>query len=119
MLSTVMREKFGESRPPLMDDHLEYQLLRLAAGEISWAHAIECVMRSPYLPATLKAREAVRISIKRARSRLVWRRRSSARPASSFGPPAESVLGIVGSKSAQIRLAKVHEQATRLFGGRT
>ena len=64
-LSTVMREKFGESRPLRMEDHLDYQLLRYAAGEASWAHMVRCVMRSPYLPATLKVRQAVRVSMKR------------------------------------------------------
>ena len=64
-LSTVMREKFGESRPLRMEDHLEYQLLRYAAGETSWAHMIRCVMRCPYLTASLKVREVLRVSMKR------------------------------------------------------
>jgi hypothetical protein len=64
-LSTVMREKFGESRPLRLEDHLDYQLLRYAAGETSWVSAIRCVMRSPYLPAIEKLREALRVSIKR------------------------------------------------------
>lgn len=64
-LSTVMREEFDEPRPLQMDHHLEYQLLRYAAGEISWRYAIGRVMRCPYLPATLKAREALRVSMKR------------------------------------------------------
>jgi hypothetical protein len=64
-LSTVMREKFGESWPPRMEDHLEYQLLRYAAGEVSWGSAIGRVMRCPYLPAIEKARQALRVSRKR------------------------------------------------------
>jgi glycosyltransferase involved in cell wall biosynthesis len=64
-LSTVMREKFGESRPLQMDDHLEYQLLRYAAGEASWLSTIRCLMRSPYLPPIEKARAALRVSMKR------------------------------------------------------
>ena len=64
-LSTVMREEFGESQPLRMDDHLEYQLLRYATGETSWAHTIRCVMRCPYLPAILRVREALRVSMKR------------------------------------------------------
>jgi Glycosyl transferase family 2 len=64
-LSTVMREKFGESRRLRMEDHLEYQLLRYAAGETSWPYTTRCVMRSPHLPAMLKVREALRISMKR------------------------------------------------------
>jgi hypothetical protein len=63
-LSAVMREEFGQSQPLRMEDHLEYQLLRYSAGQISWRQAIACVMRSPYLPATLKVREAVRVTIK-------------------------------------------------------
>jgi hypothetical protein len=63
-LSTVMREEFGESRPPQMQNHLEYQLLRYAAGQISWRQAIGCVMRCPYLAPTLKTREALRVSMK-------------------------------------------------------
>ena len=69
-LRTVMREKFGESRPLQLEDHLEYQLLRYAAGETSWAHTIRCVSRAPYLTARLKAREALRISTKRHTDRL-------------------------------------------------
>jgi hypothetical protein len=64
-LSTVMREKFAESRPLRMEDHLEYQLLRYAAGETSWAYTIRCVMRCPYLPAMLKVREALRVTMRR------------------------------------------------------
>jgi glycosyltransferase involved in cell wall biosynthesis len=64
-LSTVMREKFGESRPLQMEDHLAYQLLRYAAGEISWGYAIGRVVRCPYLPAMLKVREVLRVSMKR------------------------------------------------------
>jgi glycosyltransferase involved in cell wall biosynthesis len=64
-LSTVMREKFGESRPLRMEDHLDYQLLRYAAGETSWAYTIRCVMRCPYLTATSKVREVLRMSMKR------------------------------------------------------
>jgi glycosyltransferase involved in cell wall biosynthesis len=64
-LSAVMREKFDESPRLRMDDHLEYQLLRYAAGETSWASTIRCLMRSPYLPVMLKVREALRVSLKR------------------------------------------------------
>lgn len=64
-LSTVMREKFGQSPGLRMEDHLEYQLLRYAAGETSWASAIRCVMRSPYLPLTVKVREALRVTVRR------------------------------------------------------
>jgi hypothetical protein len=64
-LSTVMREKFAESRPLRMDDHLEYQLLRYAARETSWAHTIRCVMRCPYFPSMLKVREALRVTMRR------------------------------------------------------
>jgi hypothetical protein len=67
-LRTVMREKFGDSRPLQMQNHLEYQLLRYAAGETSWAYTIRCVMRSPFLPAMLKVREALRVSMKRGTS---------------------------------------------------
>lgn len=61
-LSAVMREEFGKSQPLEMEDHLEYQLLRYAAGEISWGDAIGRVVRCPYLPATLKVREALRLT---------------------------------------------------------
>jgi hypothetical protein len=67
-LSTVMREKFGESRPLRMEDHLDYQLLRYAAGETSWVSTIRCVLRSPYLPSIQKLREALRVSMKRHRA---------------------------------------------------
>ena len=67
-LSTVMREEFGESQPLQMDDHLEYQLLRYAASEISWGDAIGRVMRCPYLPPGLKVREALRMSMRRHRA---------------------------------------------------
>jgi hypothetical protein len=93
MMSTVMREKFGESRPPLLDNHLDYQILRLVAGEISWGSAVARVMRSPYLPATLKAREALRLSIKRAPSLLAGPVRGPVSPAPSFGVPAKSSVG--------------------------
>src|SRR5262249_4846223 len=65
MLSTVMREKFGDSRPLPMERHLEYQLLRYAAGETSWADTMRCVMRCPYLPWMLKVREALRVTMRR------------------------------------------------------
>ena len=64
-LSTVMRQEFGEVLTPRMEDHLEYQLLRYASGEVSWGYAIGRVMRCPYLPAFEKARRALRLSIKR------------------------------------------------------
>lgn len=64
-MSTVMREEFGLSRPLQMDDHLDYQLLRYAAGEISLRSAIGRLMRCPYFSATEKVREAVRVSVKR------------------------------------------------------
>ena len=67
-LSTVMREKFGEAPPLRMEDHLDYQLLRYAAGETSRAHMIRCVMRSPYLTARLKVREVMRVSMERHRT---------------------------------------------------
>lgn len=64
-LGAVMREEFGESPPLHMDDHLDYQLLRYAAGEVSWGYAMGRVMRCPYLPTRLKVREALRVSVKR------------------------------------------------------
>lgn len=64
-LRTVMREEFDEPRSLRMEDHLEYQLLRYAAGEISWGYAIGRVMRCPYLPAIPKVREAARVTMKR------------------------------------------------------
>jgi hypothetical protein len=67
-LSTVMRDRFGKSQPVRMKDHLNYQLLRYAARETSWASTIGCLMRSPYLPARQKVREALRISVMRHRA---------------------------------------------------
>lgn len=64
-LSRVMRDEFGECQPLQMTDHLEYQLLRYSAGEIPWRYAIGRVMRCPYLPPLLKAREALRVSMNR------------------------------------------------------
>jgi hypothetical protein len=48
-----------------MEDHLEYQLLRYAAGEVSWGYAIRRVIRCPYFSPMLKVREALRVSLKR------------------------------------------------------
>jgi len=78
MLRAVMREKFGESPPTRMDDHLEYQLLRRIVGEISWGHAIRCVMRSPHLPTMQKMRKALRESIRRGKFRRASRQGSRA-----------------------------------------
>jgi len=64
-LTTVMRERFGLSRPLQMEGHLEYQLLRRATGEVSWGHAIGCLMRAPFVPAKSKARDVLRVTLKR------------------------------------------------------
>lgn len=71
MLSTVVQERFGISESLQMQDHLEYQLLRCAAGEISRRHTIGCVLRSPFLPAKSKVREALRVTMKRHSSAAV------------------------------------------------
>jgi hypothetical protein len=60
-LTDVLRDEFGISVALRVEDHLEYQLGRCAAGEISRTRAICSVLRSPALPAALKPREAVRV----------------------------------------------------------
>jgi glycosyltransferase involved in cell wall biosynthesis len=60
-LTDALRESFGVSVPLRLEDHLEYQLQRCAAGEISRAAGVRSVLRSPGLPAALKPREVLRV----------------------------------------------------------
>lgn len=60
-LLDVLQEEFGVSVSLPLEDHLEYQLQRCAAGEISRAAAVRSVLRSPGLPVALKPREALRV----------------------------------------------------------
>ncbi len=60
-VAAVMQEKFGMPVELGMDRHLDYQLLRCAAGEISRPRAVSRVLRSASLPISLRLREAVRV----------------------------------------------------------
>lgn len=60
-LADVLHKDFGLSVALRLEDHLEYQLQRCAAGEISRAAAVGSVLRSPGLPAAAKPREVLRV----------------------------------------------------------
>jgi glycosyltransferase involved in cell wall biosynthesis len=60
-LADVMEKAFGLSVALRLEDNLEYQLQRCAAGEISRAAAVRTVLRSPGLPAAVKPREVLRV----------------------------------------------------------
>jgi len=60
-VKAVMQESFGVSVDFGMDQHLDYQLLRCAAGEISRQRVVARVIRSASLPVTLRVREALRV----------------------------------------------------------
>jgi hypothetical protein len=62
VLAHVMREEFGRSFELRMEGHMEYQLLRYAAREISRVEAAARVLRSPSGPLGLRLREALRVS---------------------------------------------------------
>jgi Glycosyl transferase family 2 len=64
-LADVMRVKFDQSVDLNMDNHLQYQLHRCAAGEISRRGAAVRVMRSPSLPLALRVRETLRVAANR------------------------------------------------------
>ena len=68
MLADVMREQFGQPVDLRLDSHVDYQLLRCAAREISRPRAAARVLRSPSLPVSLRIREALRLSINRGRA---------------------------------------------------
>jgi hypothetical protein len=64
-LADVMRVKFDQSVDLNMENHLQYQLHRCAAGEISRRGAAARVMRSPSLPLALRVRETLRVAANR------------------------------------------------------
>lgn len=68
-LSTVMREKFGQSVELQMDHHFEYQLLRCAVGDVSRVRTVAHVLRSAALPLSLRCREALRVCANRGIAR--------------------------------------------------
>jgi glycosyltransferase involved in cell wall biosynthesis len=80
-LADVMRLKFGQSVDLKMENHLQYQLHRCAAGEISRRRAAARVMRSASLPLALRMRETLRVAANRGASA-----RPSSRSTSSAGP---------------------------------
>jgi hypothetical protein len=53
--------RFGQSPNLSLEHHLDYQLTRRAAGQISRRRAVASVMRSPLLPAGQRVREALRV----------------------------------------------------------
>jgi len=65
MVMAVMQQTFGMPVELGMDQHLDYQLLRCAAGEISRPRVVARVLRSASLPITLRLREAVRVLARR------------------------------------------------------
>ena len=67
-LADVMREQFGHPVDLRLDSHVDYQLVRCAAREISRPRAAARVLRSPSLPLSLRIREALRLSINRGRA---------------------------------------------------
>jgi cellulose synthase/poly-beta-1,6-N-acetylglucosamine synthase-like glycosyltransferase len=60
-LAEVMDERFGHHVDLRLDRHLDYQLVRRAAGQVSRPHAAASVMRSPLLPMSVRVREALRV----------------------------------------------------------
>jgi hypothetical protein len=80
-LADVMRVKFDQSVDLNLENHLQYQLHRCAAGEISRRGAAARVMRSPSLPLALRVRETLRVAANRgAAARTSSRETSPARP---------------------------------------
>jgi hypothetical protein len=65
ILATVMRERFGQPVELQLDRHVDYQLLRCAAREISRGRAAARVLRSPSLPTSVRVREVVRLGANR------------------------------------------------------
>ena len=61
----VMQQIFGVPVELGMDRHLDYQLLGCAAGEISRSRVVARVMRSAFLPVTLRFRETLRLLARR------------------------------------------------------
>ena len=68
-LSTAMREKFGQPVHLQLDQHLDYQLLRCAAGDASRARTVGRVLRSAVLPLGQRCREALRVCANRGPAR--------------------------------------------------
>jgi glycosyltransferase involved in cell wall biosynthesis len=68
-LSTVMRETFGQTVDLRLDHHLEYQLLRCAAGEVSRMRTAAHMLRLTGMPPGLRCREAVRVCANRGSAR--------------------------------------------------
>jgi hypothetical protein len=68
-LTRVLRERFRCNVELRLEDHLEYQLARCAAGELSRQRALRALVRAPALPAASKPREAVRVVANRGSAR--------------------------------------------------
>lgn len=79
-LADVMRVRFGQSVDLKMENHLQYQLHRCAAGEISRLGAAARVMRSPSLPPSLRVRETLRVAANRGAAARTASRQTAARP---------------------------------------
>lgn len=68
VLRETMRDRLGDPVDLDVEDHLEFQLVRCAAGEISRADAIRRVLLSSSLPSVMKPREAARVLANRGPS---------------------------------------------------
>lgn len=79
VLRETMRERLGDPVALSVEDHLEYQLVRCAAGELSRPAAVRRVLFAPGLPAAMRPREALRVVANRGLS--ARRTAGTARPA--------------------------------------
>jgi len=70
-LTHVLRSRFSCDIDLNLDDHLDYQLARCAAGELSRVRAVRRVLASPTLPLVSKPREALRVLVNRGSARRV------------------------------------------------
>jgi hypothetical protein len=68
-LTEVVRERFGVHVALRLEDHLEYQLARCAAGDVSRLRTLRRLLVSRTLPVASKPREAVRLMTNRGSAR--------------------------------------------------
>lgn len=61
VLEATMRDRLGQPVELDVEDHLEYQLLRCASGELSRAQTVRRVLGAPGLPLAMRPREALRV----------------------------------------------------------
>jgi glycosyltransferase involved in cell wall biosynthesis len=69
VMADVLRERFGHPVDLRLQDHLEYQLARCAARELSRRRTVGAVLRSPVMPRASKPREALRVIANRGSAR--------------------------------------------------